>query len=638
MDITKDTIRADGSKAPELGSVETAAQMLGIKPIGEQQIQDLMQILNKYRAGKKSVDSRIIASENWWKLRNDVEEDKDGHAKPGFRSKSGWLHNVITNKHADAMDAYPEPNILPREQGDKAEAAMLSKIIPVVLGKNQFEATYSKVMWSKLKTGTGVYKVIWDKDKMNGLGDIDVRKCNILNLFWEPGVEDIQQSKYFFEVDFQDETEVRAMFPAELPEGKNIPHDFITSKYRYDDHVDTTDKVPVISAYYHKNGVLHYILFVPGTVLYATENDPDRAMTGWYDHSKYPYVFDTLFPIEGSPCGYGYVDLCKAPQTEIDLMKTAYVENAMVGAKPRYFKKANCGVNVEQFTNLNETIINVEGSLNDDNLKPVTHDNLDGNYISMLQLSINELRETSGNTETATGTTSSGVTAASAIAALQEASGKGSRDSTKASYRAYSELNYLVIELIRQFYDAPRQFRILGDGGEELFLSYSNEHIKPQTQMFAGYDIGQRVPEFDINVVPQKRTAYTKMSNNELALQFYNLGFFNPQQTDQALACLTMMDFDSIDNVRKTIKQNGTLFDRFNTVLQVAALLAAKCGDAQSLAQIQAIAQQANVQISTPQANIQIAEDPAKREHAQVSNARAKTREAAMPDGGYATT
>lgn len=170
MDITKDTIRADGSKAPELGSVETAAQMLGIKPIGEQQIQDLMQILNKYRAGKKSVDSRIIASENWWKLRNDVEEDKDGHAKPGFRSKSGWLHNVITNKHADAMDAYPEPNILPREQGDKVEAAMLSKIIPVVLEKNQFETTYSKVMWSKLKTGTGVYKVIWDKNKNERLG------------------------------------------------------------------------------------------------------------------------------------------------------------------------------------------------------------------------------------------------------------------------------------------------------------------------------------------------------------------------------------------------------------------------------------------------------------------------------------
>lgn len=640
MDITNqyDPLRAEVTNAPEQANAETAAQIMGVKAIGEQQINELMQVLTKYRAGKNSVDSRIIAAENWWKLRNDVEEDKAGHAKPGFRSKSGWLHNVITNKHADAMDAYPEPNILPREQGDKLEAAMLSKIIPVVLEKNQFETTYSKIMWSKLKTGTGVYKVIWDKNKMNGLGDISVEKCNILNLFWEPGVEDIQQSKYFFEVDFQDEDDVREMFPLELPEGKQIPHDFITSKFSYDDHVDTTSKVPVISAYYHKNGVLHYILFVPGTVLYATENDPERALTGWYDHGKYPYVFDALFPIEGSPCGYGYVDLCKAPQTEIDLLKTAYVENAMVGAKPRYFKKANCGVNIEQFTNLNESIVNVEGSLSEDNLAPITHDNLDGNYIEMLQLSINELRETSGNTETATGTTSSGVTAASAIAALQEASGKGSRDSTKGSYRAYSEVNYLAIELIRQFYDAPRQFRILGDGGQEMFLSYSNEGLQPQPQTFSGYDIGSRIPEFDIRIVPQKRTAYTKMSNNELALQFYGLGFFNPQQTDQALACLTMMDFDSIDDMRKTIKQNGTLFERFNTLLQVSAMLAAKCGDARSLAQIQMIAQQSNVQMPTVQVTGMPAEEPANgREHAQVSNARAQTREAAMPDGGTAS-
>ena len=639
MDITNqyDPLRADGTGAPEQTKAEAQAATVPI--IGEKQISELMQVLNKYRAGKNSVDSRIIAAENWWKLRNDVEEDKAGHAKPGFRSKSGWLHNVITNKHADAIDAYPEPNILPREQGDKIEAAMLSKIIPVVLEKNQFEATYSKVMWSKLKTGTGVYKVIWDKNKLQGLGDISVSKCNILNLFWEPGVEDIQQSKYFFEVDFQDEDDVREAFPRELPEGKNIPHDFITSKFKYDDHVDTTSKVPVISAYYHKGGVLHYILFVPGTVLYATENDPERIDSGWYDHGKYPYVFDTLFPIEGSPCGYGYVDLCKAPQMEIDMLKTAYVENAMVGAKPRYFKKANCGINAEQFTNLNETLINVEGSLADDNLKPVTHDNLDGNYISMLQMSINEIRETSGNTETATGTTSSGVTAASAIAALQEASGKGSRDSTKGSYRAYSEITYLAIELIRQFYDAPRQFRILGDSGQEMFFSYSNEGIQPQAQTFMGYEIGSRIPEFDIRVVPQKRSAYTKMSNNELALQFYNLGFFNPQQSDQALACLTMMDFDSIDDVRKTVKQNGTLFERYNTLLQVASLLAQKCGDAQAMAQIQALAQQSNTQLPTTQiAPAMPAEEPAKgREHARVSNARAQTREAAMPDGGMAT-
>lgn len=625
--VNDNPLLADGKQECE----QTAPEIMGVEAVGEQQITELMQILMKYRAGKQSVDSRIIASENWWKLRNDVEEDKTGHTKAGFRSKSGWLHNVISNKHADAMDAFPEPNVLPRELGDKAEAATLSKIIPVVLDKNAFESAYSKVMWSKLKTGTGVYKIIWDRDKMNGLGDISILRCNILNLFWEPGVEDIQDSKYFFEVDFRDEDDVRAQFPDKLPEGRMIPHDFITSKFRYDDHVDTTSKVPVISAYYHKNGTLHYILFVPNTVLYASENDPERMERGWYDHGKYPYVFDVLFPVEGSPCGYGYVDLCKAPQTEIDILKTAYVENAMVGSKPRYFKKANCGVNVEQFLDLNETLVNVEGTLSEEHLMPISHDNLDGNYIDMLQLSINELRETSGNTETATGTTSSGVTAASAIAALQEASGKTSRDSTNASYRAYKEVDYFVIELIRQFYDVPRQFRILGDSGEEMFLSYSNEGIQPQQQMLGEQEIGYRVPEFDIMIVPQKRSAYTKLNNNELALQFYNLGFFNPQLADQALACLMMMDFDSIDDVRKTIKQNGTLYESYTTLMQVAALLAAKYNDQQAMMQIQMLAQRSGTQMPQAQGNISL--DTGGEEHARVANAREQTRNAAMPEG-----
>lgn len=628
MEFIKDNpLLADGKQEGE----QTAPEIMGVEAIGEQQITELMQILMKYRAGKQSVDSRIIASENWWKLRNDIEEDKAGHAKAGFRSKSGWLHNVISNKHADAMDAFPEPNVLPRELGDKAEAATLSKIIPVVLDKNAFESTYSKVMWSKLKTGTGVYKIIWDRDKMNGLGDISVLRCNILNLFWEPGVENIQDSKYFFEVNFRDEDDVRAQFPDKLPEGRMIPHDFITAKFRYDDHVDTTSKVPVISAYYHKNGVLHYILFVPNTVLYASENDPERMESGWYDHGKYPYVFDVLFPVEGSPCGYGYVDLCKAPQTEIDILKTAYVENAVVGSKPRYFKKANCGVNIEQFLDLNETLVNVEGTLSEEHLMPISHDNLDGNYIDMLQLSINELRETSGNTETATGTTSSGVTAASAIAALQEASGKTSRDATNASYRAYKEVDYFVIELIRQFYDVPRQFRILGDGGEEMFLSYSNEGIQPQQQMLGEQEIGYRVPEFDIKIVPQKRSAYTKLNNNELALQFYNLGFFNPQLADQALACLAMMDFDSIDDVRKTIRQNGTLYESYTMLMQVAALLAAKYNDQQAMAQIQMLAQRNGTQIPQAQGNISL--DTGGEEHTRVANAREQTRNAAMPEG-----
>lgn len=169
-----------------------------------------------------------------------------------------------------------------------------------------------------------------------------------------------------------------------------------------------------------------------------------------------------------------------------------------------------------------------------------------------------------------------------------------------------------------------------------MFFSYTNTDLQPQQQMLGGIQTGYRIPEFDINVVPQKRSAYTKMNNNELALQFYNLGFFNPQLADQALACLTMMDFDSIEDVRKTIKQNGTLYESYSTLMQIAALLAAKYGDAQAMAQIQALAQRSGAQIPQAQTGGDISLESNSQERAMVTNAREQTRAAAMPEGNAA--
>lgn len=154
-------------------------------PIGAEQLNELTEILRKYKSGKTLTEKRIVASENWWKLRNTIEEQKNTNIgkDEGFKSVSGWLHNVIVSKHADAMEAYPEPNILPREQGDRGEARKLSAIVPCVLEYNKFESSYNDAMWQKMKTGTGVYKVIWDKNKLNGLGDISIECVNLLNLY-----------------------------------------------------------------------------------------------------------------------------------------------------------------------------------------------------------------------------------------------------------------------------------------------------------------------------------------------------------------------------------------------------------------------------------------------------------------------
>lgn len=614
--------------------------------IGAEQLKELTAILEKYKAGKSQTEQRILASEQWWKLRNSTEEQKATNigSDGGFKSVSGWLHNVIVSKHADAIEAYPEPNILPREESDRAEAKVLSAIIPCVLEHNKFEATYSDAMWQKLKTGTGAYKVVWDSSKLGGLGDIGIERVNLLNIYWEPGVTDIQRSRYLFHTELCDKDILEQTYP-ELKD-KLKGQTFVSTKFLYDDTVDTENKFTLIEVYYHKqiNGkqTVQYVKYVNDIVLYATEN-AEMAETGLYDHGKYPYVFDPLFPIEGSPCGYGYVDICRNPQTEIDLLKTSFVKNAMVGATPRYFKRQDGGVNEEEFLDLSKPLVNVNGNLGEDSLRQIEFRPLDSIYVNVLDRTIQELRETSGNTETSTGNISSGVTAASAIAALQEASGKGSRDSTQAAYRAYGEIVELCIELIRQFYDMPRQFRIVGQYGMEQFISYSNAGLQPQYQgTDFGTDMGYRLPVFDIKISAQKKNVYTKVTQNELALQFFDKGFFNPQLTDQALMCLDMMEFDGKDGIMQKIAQNGTMFQKLIQYMQLALTLAAKAAPdmVEGLSQDVMQTMGATGQMGGGSSQMFQSDNIAgigRQEPTIVENARARSGEASQPDGGRVT-
>ena len=648
-------IKTGEPEAPE------AMSAAGVQPIGKNQLKKFTQVLEKYKAGKVQTESRILTSENWWKLRNTIEEQKVTNigADGGFTASSGWLHNVIVSKHADAMEAYPEPNILPREETDKGEAQKLSAIVPCVLEQNQFEATYSENMWQKLKTGTGVYKVVWDAGKLNGLGDISVERVNLLNIYWEPGVTDIQRSRYFFHTELCDKDVLEQQYPQLV--GKLKGKSFMSTKIMYDDNVDTANKHTVIEVYYHKfvggKKTLQYCKYVGDQVLYATENDtqpvidqvtqqvkPPMAQTGLYDHGRYPYVFDALYPIEGSPCGYGYVDICRNPQMVIDLLNTSFVKNAMVGAVPRYFRRQDGGVNAEQFLDLNNPLVDVTGNLDENALRRIEHDTLDSNYIAVLDRTIQELRETSGNTETSTGNISSGVTAASAIAALQEASGKGSKDSTQTSYRSYTQIVDLVIELIRQFYNMPRQFRIVGEYGMQKFVSYTNAGIMKQHQgNDFGQDMGFRLPVFDIKVSAQKKNVYTKVSQNELALQFFQHGFFNPQMTDQTLMCLEMMDFDGKDGIMQKVAQNGTLFQKLMQYMQLALTLA-QVADPAAAEMIAQDIMQTMGGGAAPMGggNAQMFQSDhiagiGKKEPGIVANARSRSNEAAQPDGGKVT-
>ena len=557
--------------------------------IGAKEVRKATEILRKYKEGKAKLEQKIIANEEFWKLRqwnymNDGAKD--------FQPATAWLWSCIQSRYSDAMDSYPTCNFQPRQADDKAEAKKLSSIVPVILEQNRYEDVYSDIVWYTLKHGGSVQGIFWDGSKHNGLGDISIKKIDFINLFWESGITDIQESQNLFNTELVSKSLLEQRYPQ--CKGKLNTKSVTLAKYLYDDTVDTSDKVVVIDWYYHtyvgEKKTLQYVKYVNDIVLYATENEitrpekvvPDMetgipltipmgesmAERGLYDHAMYPFVTMPLYPIEGSICGYGLTDIGRDTQIQIDKLNRAITKNAIIGATPRYFIKGDGTVNETEYSDLSKDFVHVEGNIGEENIRPIDTMNLDGVYVQFLNQKIDELKYVTSNQDTTNGIAPSGVTAGSAISALQESAGKNARSSNKAFHRAFREVCYQIVELIRQFYDIPRTFRIMSESMKEEFVEFDNSGLKPQP--LGIMTEGLRVPEFDIDVTSEKANPYKKMEMNELALNFYNLGFFNPQMTDQALACLNMMDFNKKEELIQKIQMNGTLQEMLLRYQQLA--------------------------------------------------------------------
>lgn len=538
-----------------------------LKVIGVEEIIKARETLQKYKQQKQSLESRVVNNEEWWKIHNweqikkkdAVKADRENPNGIETPSSSAWLFNSITNKIADFSDNYPEANIRARTGGDVPEAERLKNVIPMILKRNKFYKTYIEDISEKSKSGTGITYVGWNPKK-DGIGDVEIQNINILSIFWQGGITNIQKSRNVFTVELVDTDLLKKQYPSEA---ENITSDgeVDLKQYLYEDYIDTTDKSLVIDWWYKKDGKLHYCKFVNNVVLFATENEPDEYPNGYYDDGNYPFVFDVMFPMQGTIAGFGFIDVGKQPQEYIDKIDAGILQNVLMNSMPRYFERQDSEINEEEFLDWTQPFVKTNTNLGQDDLREINVKGLDSAVFTQRDSKINEIKETTANRDVSTGGTTSGVTAASAISALIETGSKVSRMAIKGTYDAFENVIYLIIERMRQFYDLPRYVRITGDDGTDDFDTYDNRNLKLQVRQTMTGDTAQYLPEFDIEVAAQKASPYSKAAQNELALQLYSAGFFNPQNTDQSLACLNIMDFDHKSDVINQIKKNGTLLD-----------------------------------------------------------------------------
>lgn len=506
-----------------------------------------------YKEHKKSLDRRIIENNRWFKSRYDNTQPFE---MP--QPNTPYIFNVIANKHADAMDNYPEANILEREESNRAAAERFTKILPRQLDLCGFKRTYSRAWWYKLKNGAACYGVFFNPSLRGGRGEIDIKKIDLLNLFWEPGVTDIQDSKFLFVTALCDNDSLKEKYPQYADK---FSGDLAMDAQIYDDLGGNSpndilrDKSLVIDCYYKKQRgsiqTVELIKFFDNIILDASE---DRGSNGLYDHGLYPFVLDVLYPDEDSPVGFGLVDIIKNPQLYIDKLDAIISKNAMISGKTRFMIKDNGGLNEYELTDLSKDIIHVAGSVGDENIRELQTKPLHSFIIQHRQNKIDELKEVSGNMDFQQGNTTGGVTAYSAIVALQQAGEKLSRDMIAESYDAFRRIICLCIELIRQFYDEPRSYRITNSDGNSEYLSFSNHLLGGN---------GNHPAEFDVSVSAEKNNPYSRITQNQTLTDLWKMGLFRKETVYESLLLLESLHLDGkeklIEGLKKiSLQQNPT--------------------------------------------------------------------------------
>ena len=105
-------------------------------------------------------------------------------------------------------------------------------------------------------------------------------------------------------------------------------------------------------------------------------------------------------------------------------------------------------------------------------------------------------------------------------------------------------------------------------------MRFSNAALLPRPLLAPdGSALGLAAPVFDVKVSAQRRSAYSRLSQNELAMELCRLGLFEPGREQQASECLELMDFDGKDELLRRLDALGKLRARIDALERDKAVM-----------------------------------------------------------------
>lgn len=431
------------------------------------------------------------------------------------------LKSTFNNCVADQMDNMPEALMLPETKELETVAEDLTDIVRFVMARNNYESIHRRRVEDCFCTGTAVTQIAWDRDMDGGRGNVAIFRWPVESFLWDPASENIQDARAVFKVSWYPKSWFEQHYP---DKAKDIGSDEgVYSGLGVPDAQDQSrpadeDKTMLVEYWYRlydakKRRYTINMAYLAGGILLEKQEDV-------YTHGMYPFVLDVYTPIEGLPVGDGLIQEC-APMMRYVNRYADYIDmNLRMSSKGRLLVDKAAGIDRDALLDWESDVI--EG------------DRIDASAIQwmqtqpftgavtqqMLQLQT-DIKQDSGQNQFTRGETAGGVTAASAISALQEAGGKITRLRTNVLNQGFKGIVEQVMWLISQFYDKNRVMFVTG---KEDGVTKQREVTADPKRLFGERKAGHMPPPpYTVQVQVQRRNPLRQQAQNELFMQAYSM-------------------------------------------------------------------------------------------------------------------
>lgn len=545
-----------------------------------------------YREEWQRLDDNVTIYEGTYWGENDAEVVR-GDRKP--RMATPMITSCIENIKADLMDEMPEAVILPDAAGDApmVTAKVLTKVVEQELDACDWEGEYVKGVQDFLQDGWCVFEAGHDPMENNGLGGAFIHYVMNKNFMCDPQTPNLQDGRACFVLDIKPWDWFKQHYPDIFPYMTGDESFIETDRIGSTTEPERAKSLRLIEMWVKefdpkkKSAAVHFVRVAGHQVI---EDSKLTYPNGYYEHGLFPFRICTLYPQKGSALGLGICDLFKDTQRYADKLNAILLENALRARTPRLFIQEGL-VDIEDVRDFSREAIEVQGNL-DAAVKWMDTQPLPSYLLNFVQMMQQSIKNEAGSNDQSRGQTAGGVTAASAITALQDMSTKRSRMEARELQRGFKECVRMMIEIMREKDIVPREV-VITVNGEPQVLPFDSRSL------YRGNGEGRRVPiEALISIKTSRQTRFSRMAHNELVLQFVNMF----QQTADPLIMMEALEMDDkeqiLDQIRKA--QHGGMLALQQQNAQMQAQLQQM---SEELSQYQSAMKQIQTGLSEPSGN-----------------------------------